>query len=64
MRVKLLEKMVSDAGIHNPGEIVTVPDDQGQKMIGHKPPLAVEVDDAGNPVAAPVPAGETPPAAA
>jgi hypothetical protein len=62
MRVKLSEKMVSDAGIHKPGDVVVVPDDQGQKMIGHKPPLAVEVNSAGNPVALPAPAGGTPPA--
>jgi hypothetical protein len=62
MRVTLSEKMVSDAGIHNPGDVVVVPDDQGRKMVSSK--LAVEVDAAGNPVAAPVPAGGTPPATA
>ena len=62
MRVKLSEKMISDAGLHSPGDVVVVPDDQGRKMVASK--LAVEVDDAGNPVAAPIPAGGTPPAAA
>jgi hypothetical protein len=54
--------MISDAGLHSPGDVVVVPDDQGRKMVASK--LAVEVDDAGNPVAAPIPAGETPPATA
>jgi len=62
MRVKLSEKMVSDAGIHNLGDVVTVPDDQGRKMVASK--LAVEVDAAGNPVAVPALAGGTPPVAA
>jgi hypothetical protein len=53
MRVKLLEKMVSDAGIHKLGEVITVPNDQGQKMIGRKPPLAVQLDATGNSVAPP-----------
>jgi hypothetical protein len=60
MRVKLSEKMVSDAGIYNPGDVVAVPDDQGRKMVQSK--LAVEVDDTGNPVLAPE--GEKPPATA
>ncbi len=62
MRIQLKEKMISDAGIHNPGDVVAVPDDQGRKMVQAK--LAVEVDAAGNPVAALIPAGGTPPVAA
>jgi hypothetical protein len=62
MRVKLSEKMISDAGLHSPGDVVVVPDDQGRKMVSSK--LAVEVDEAGNSVAVPAPADGTPPAAA
>ena len=62
MRVQLSKKMISDAGLHSPGDVVVVPDDQGRKMVQSK--LAVQVDDAGNPVAVPTPAGGTPPAAA
>ena len=51
MRIQLKEKMISDAGIHNPGDVVVVPDDQGRKMVQAK--LAIEVDDAGNPVVTP-----------
>ena len=62
MRIQLSTKMISDAGLHNPGDIVVVPDDQGRKMVSSK--LAVEVDAAGNPVVAVAPAGGTPPATA
>ena len=49
MKVKLLEKMISDAGIYTPGDVVVVPDDRGRKMVQSK--LAVELNDAGEPVA-------------
>jgi hypothetical protein len=62
MRVQLSKKMISDAGLHSPGDVVVVPDDQGRKMVSSK--LAVELDSAGNPVAAPAPADMTPPATA
>ena len=62
MRVQLSKKMISDAGLHSPGDVVVVPDEQGRKMVQSK--LAVEVDGAGNPVAVPAPADMTPPATA
>ena len=51
MRICLKEKMISDAGIHNPGDVVVISDDQGRRMVAAK--LGVEVDAAGNPVPAP-----------
>ena len=51
MRIQLSKKMISDAGLHSPGDVVVVPDDHGRKMVQTK--LAVEVDAAGNPVPAP-----------
>ena len=62
MRVQLSKKMISDAGLHSPGDVVVVPDDQGRKMVSSK--LAVEVDAAGNPVAVPAPADVKPPVTA
>ncbi len=51
MRIKLLAKVVSTAGAHKVGDVVVLADEHARKMVQSK--LAVEVDDAGNPVAAP-----------
>ena len=51
MKIKLLVKMTSDAGLHCPGDTIEVSPDRAASMIAAK--LAVEVDANGQEVPRP-----------